>query len=89
MPPACAIEEKARMTPSEAIAMAAELNLYVRSIKPDWPNDEERAADLAAHMRLAELFLHAARHRQSSNRDWGANHQFPNLLLSGSFHWVR
>ncbi len=51
------------MTPSEAIAMAAELNLYVRSIKPDWPNDEERAADLAAHMRLAELFLHAARHR--------------------------
>ncbi len=59
----CWLEQKARMTPSEAIAMAAELNLYVRSIKPDWPDDEERAADLAAHMRLAELFLHAARHR--------------------------
>jgi hypothetical protein len=35
----------------------------VRSIKPDWPNDEERAADLAAHVHLAEIFLHAARRR--------------------------
>lgn len=57
------LEQKAAMTPSESIAMAAELNLYVRSIKPDWPNDEERAADLAAHLRLAEIFLQAARHR--------------------------
>ena len=55
------LAQKEALTPAESIAMAAELWRYARTIKPDWPNDEERAADLAAHVRLAELFLHAAR----------------------------
>jgi hypothetical protein len=57
------LEQKAAMSPSEAIALAAELARYARAVKTDWPNDQERAEDLAAHIRLAELLLNATRHR--------------------------
>jgi hypothetical protein len=46
---------KREMTPLEALEIADDLWRYVRSIRPDWPSERERAEDLANHVRVSEL----------------------------------
>src|SRR5205823_14167599 len=54
------LEQKAGMTPSAALEFAAGLFEYARALKPDWPNGSEREADLASHIRMAEILQRAA-----------------------------
>jgi hypothetical protein len=48
------------MTPSALLAIASELLLYTRALKPDWPNAAEREADLEAHRRLSGILSAAS-----------------------------
>jgi hypothetical protein len=48
------IEQKRRMTPTEALHLADDLRLAVISRRSDWPSEEERASDLATHARVSE-----------------------------------
>jgi len=59
------IERRKRMPPAEAIRIGDELREQVHGMRPDWPTRAERDADLAAHVRLAELLdrASASRHR--------------------------
>jgi hypothetical protein len=54
------LEQSREMTPSAAIQLAAGLFQYVKAVKPDWPNPEEREADLASHFRVLELLRRVA-----------------------------
>jgi hypothetical protein len=47
-------ERKRSMTPEEALATAEILRLHALQMKPGWPDAEERAADLALHVRISE-----------------------------------
>ena len=49
------VARKREMTPLEALAVADDLWRYVRSIRPDWPSERDRAEDLANHARVSEL----------------------------------
>ena len=53
----------ARLGPIEGLRIADELRRQVVRQNPDWPGDEERNDDLAAHARLSELLRHAGRSR--------------------------
>jgi hypothetical protein len=44
--------EFAQRGPDAAMAAGEALREHVRSIRPDWPSDEERRADLAHHIEL-------------------------------------
>jgi hypothetical protein len=48
------IEQKRRMTASEALHLADELRAAVKSRRSDWPSEEERQSDLATHLRVSE-----------------------------------
>jgi hypothetical protein len=50
--------ERAPVTrdPQSCIRLAGSLHAQVRHACPDWPTDDERAADLDAHVRLSETF---------------------------------
>ena len=54
--------QKREMTASEALRLAAGLLQYARAVKPDWPNPAERDADLASHVRIAEILRRVAEH---------------------------
>jgi len=45
---------KASMTAEEALATAEMLRQHARQVKPGWPDANERAADLALHVRISE-----------------------------------
>jgi hypothetical protein len=47
-------ERKRSMTAEEALATAEMLRQHALQVKPGWPDAEERAADLALHVRLSE-----------------------------------
>ena len=57
------IEQKAAMTPSAAFQLGAELLRYARTLRPDWPNESERDADLASHVRVAEMLQRVGQNR--------------------------
>ncbi len=46
-------DRKRLMTPDEALAIAEALRQHVLLVKPGWPDAEERAADLADHVRIS------------------------------------
>jgi hypothetical protein len=46
-------EEKRRLTPVEALAVADGLRRHTASIRPEWPSDRERARDLRSHQELS------------------------------------
>jgi hypothetical protein len=46
----------ARLGPSEGIRIADELRRQMQLQDPAWPSADLRTADLAAHVRLADLF---------------------------------
>jgi hypothetical protein len=48
-------ERKRTLTPEEALRIADGLRLQVRSLRPDWPDAEQRAADIATHVRVSKL----------------------------------
>ena len=52
-------ERIARLGPAEGLRIAGELRDQVLALNPDWPSADERRADLACHVRLAELFRRA------------------------------
>ena len=37
----------------ESLRIADQLRAHALAVRPDWPSDEERAADLAHHVRFA------------------------------------
>jgi hypothetical protein len=48
-------ERKRTLTPAEALGVGDQLRQYVLTIRPDWPDDGQRAADLRVHSRVSEL----------------------------------
>ena len=48
------IEQKRAMTAAEALHLADDLRVAVRSRESDWPSEEERRSDLATHLRVSE-----------------------------------
>ncbi len=55
-------EWKKGKTADEILQIAADLRNHIARIKPDWPTDRERAADIAEHARFSELLSRAAPH---------------------------
>lgn len=49
----------AKLGPAEGLRIGDELRAQVLAQDPTWPGPEARAADLAHHVRLAELFRNA------------------------------
>jgi hypothetical protein len=47
-------ELKRGMTPGDALALADELRRHAQALRPDWPTEEDRRADLAVHARVSE-----------------------------------
>ena len=47
------VEQKHRMTASEALRLADDLRSSVISRRSDWPSDDERRSDLATHARVS------------------------------------
>ena len=47
-------ERKSHMTAAEALELGDALRRHTQSLKPDWPRADERTADLAVHLRVAE-----------------------------------
>ena len=58
-------DRKPAMTPDEALALGDALRRHAQTLRPDWPDAAERAADLALHARVGEALravsLHSAR----------------------------
>ena len=48
------VEQKRRMTSSQALQLADDLRSSVTSRRDDWPSDDERRSDLATHARVSE-----------------------------------
>jgi hypothetical protein len=48
------VEQKRRMTPTEALQLADSLRSSVASRRRDWPSDDERQSDLETHIRVSE-----------------------------------
>ena len=47
-------ERKKRMSPTEVLALSDELRRHVLMVQPGWPDEMERDADRATHLRVAE-----------------------------------
>jgi hypothetical protein len=47
-------ERKRSMTAAEALATAEMLRQHALQVKPGWPDADERAADMALHVRVSE-----------------------------------
>jgi hypothetical protein len=47
-------EQKQARSAAELLAMGADLFAYARGLRPDWPGAEDRAEDLAVHLRVSE-----------------------------------
>lgn len=48
------IAQKAGRSPTEILNDADALRRHAMTVRPEWPSDEDRAADLAAHRRVSE-----------------------------------
>jgi hypothetical protein len=53
------VEQKRRMTASEALQLADELRCSVVSRRSDWPSVDERRSDLETHVRVSESLRRA------------------------------
>ncbi len=54
-------ERKPHMTPGEALAAGEVLRQFVRRLRPDWPDEDDRASDLADHVRVGEALRAVSR----------------------------
>ncbi len=50
-----------RLEPSKLIRIADELRSYCRAVRPDWPSEHDRRADVESHARVAQLYLSIGR----------------------------
>ena len=48
-------ERKQTLTPEEALHVGDQLRRFVRTVRPGWPDDQQREADLKDHFRVSEL----------------------------------
>lgn len=48
-----------KLSAEEAFGLWYGMWLHTRAVRPDWPTEESRDEDFAAHIRLAELFRRA------------------------------
>lgn len=51
---------RARLPVDHKLRLAAELREAARSVRPGWPDEKDREADLAGHRRLRALLERAA-----------------------------
>lgn len=58
------LERRLRLGPGEGLRAADELRRHAHRVRPHWPTDAARAADLHAHMGLAAKLTRAAQNRQ-------------------------
>jgi hypothetical protein len=47
-------ERKRTLTPDEALSIADQLRQHAQTLRPDWPDPQEREADLQVHARVSE-----------------------------------
>lgn len=47
-------DQKRELSALEMLALGDELRLHAQRVRPDWPTEADRAADLAVHHRVAE-----------------------------------
>jgi hypothetical protein len=52
-------QQKAQMTPAEALAVGDELRHHALTLHPDWPTEADRRKDLASHVRVSEMLSRA------------------------------
>jgi hypothetical protein len=55
------IERKRTMTPADALGLGDALRTHALALHGDWPDADERAADLAVHVRVAEALCAVTR----------------------------
>lgn len=48
------LSRKRSSAPADLLAMGDQLRRHARAMRPDWPSEADRAADLAVHQRVAE-----------------------------------
>ncbi len=53
-------EKKRSLTPTEALAIAGRLRQQVAVMRPDWPDDRQREADLSTHRRVSRCLRRVA-----------------------------
>jgi hypothetical protein len=53
------VERLRRLGPAESLRVAEDLWRHVRRLRPEWPDREEREADLAGHVALHEVLSRA------------------------------
>lgn len=53
-------EKKRSLTPTEALTIAGRLRQQAAAIRPDWPDDRQREADLSTHRRVSECLRRVA-----------------------------
>ncbi len=56
-------ERKRSMAADQALAVGEKLRQHARSVKPGWPDADERAADLSLHVRVSEALRAVSSHR--------------------------
>jgi hypothetical protein len=47
-------DQKSRMQPADALVVGDALRQYVSALREDWPTEEDRRNDLAAHIRVSK-----------------------------------
>ena len=57
------VAEKRRLGAEGALRIGDRLREQVRALRPDWPDDAEREADLAHHVRLSQALRSVVRPR--------------------------
>jgi hypothetical protein len=57
------VEQKAGMSAARALAVSEALRRHATCVKPGWPDESERAADLAVHLRISKAFRAVSRQR--------------------------
>ena len=57
------VVEKRRLGAEGALRVGDRLREQVRALRPDWPDDAEREADLAHHVRLSQVLRSVVRPR--------------------------
>lgn len=55
-------ERKRAMAADQALAVGEQLRQHARSVKPGWPDADERAADLSVHVRVSEALRAVSSH---------------------------
>lgn len=56
------LERKRLLGPTEGLRLGAMLHQHARSVRPDWPSDDDRSRDLEAHQEWARRVRRADAH---------------------------